>query len=178
MIKMPADAPSYQKVQPINPAPIDDSSEGLSRSNNYYSNISHQYSYERRNSKYLEQKELRRLSKNSDANSSRRMEHDPNHNYDDNDGEGSPSWSRSSGTPRLFPSYRLYVAVMTSLAMFLGYALLTNFSVAIVKMAYQKPSEVVSATSCLVYSVSIFLSFVNFNLNRFITVNTSIYYFL
>ena len=64
--------------------------------------------------------------------------------------------TESSGlnTPRLFPSYRLFVSLMTSVAMFLGYALLTDFSVAIVKMAYQEPSALAATSSCVSFEVS------------------------
>lgn len=58
------------------------------------------------------------------------------------------SLSLTMNYPGLFPSYRLFVAIMTSVAMFLGYALLTNFSVAIVRMTYHQPSPSDAASSC------------------------------
>ena len=78
-------------------------------------------------------------------------------------GEKMNSLSLSVNYTGLFPSYRLFVAIMTSIAMFLGYALMTNFSVAIVRMTYHEPSPGDAASSCDLFQV-IFQNFGPLNL--------------
>ena len=112
---------------------------------NYNNNLSYQLGLNERGLKFEDNPNFK-MDLCEDGNKNYRKERTPTKN---SNGNSSRSWS----TPRLFPSYRLYVALMTSLAMFLGYALLTNFSVAIVKMAYQKPTTIEGSTSCIAYVV-------------------------